>query len=235
MSHKKNRNYILFKSKSERYIADNGFISYKYIWTQTAYTRDELIRKLAITNEYENIKKNLVDSLDSINREYSYRWWHDIYFIGKKYTDETIKKVNIESLYNDVKINRENRKHKNEVNFIKYEREKNAMNRYQFRYNSVPGIHKSRYHRGDYYRLPKIHRLMKQSEIIDCDENIKISKKPEPLPLWYDDRVRHRDKCWKTSCKVKKQWQKNLPKHIDTEINKRYYENMNEYIELDAS
>ena len=30
----------------------------------------------------------------------------------------------------------------------------------------------------------------------------------------YDDIYRHKDKSWKTSCKVRKQWQKHIGKHL---------------------
>ena len=45
-----------------------------------------------------------------------------------------------------------------------------------------------------------------ETAVLGKDAKIKL------LPNVYDDLVSHKDKCWKTSCKVRKQWMKHLEK-----------------------
>ena len=80
------------------------------------------------------------------------------------------------------------------------------LGQFEFRRGPVPNICHYRYHRGTYYRIPKLKNVKTANN--SCDDETKIFEKSKyrtkNLPVW-DDRVRHNNKSWKTQYKVKKQ------------------------------
>ena len=224
---KKGRNYILFTFSKYWNEAVPS-------WKASYYSKDGLIHKLALSEVYEhrdNILDNLVDTMDvpEIKRVYvnsthsyfgGYYTYTSVYYIAKVNSGE-MRKVNVENLkvYIEAEILRIREKREKEhqkcLNLRKFEQ-------YTFRKGSVPGIHKYRGHRGSYYRHPETTKSKRNEYYIDDEYTIRDAK-IRTLPSVYDDLVRHTDKSWKTSCKVRKQWMKHNNKHVDTlkEFNKR--------------
>jgi hypothetical protein len=86
---------------------------------------------------------------------------------------------------------------------------------YNFRCDPVPGISHKTYKFCNWYRLPKLGRIRRLNASVE-EKDLAVAKyKYKNLPEW-DDRPRHVDKSWKTSCKIRKQWMKHYDRHIDT-------------------
>ncbi len=88
---------------------------------------------------------------------------------------------------------------------------------YKFRQEPVPYC--GRRHRYiDYFRQPKLGMVRRLNcepgkYGYDCEDYFSVNKyKEQYLPWGWDDRERHLDRCWKTSFKVKKQWEKHAHK-----------------------
>jgi hypothetical protein len=119
--------------------------------------------------------------------------------------------------------------------------------KYRYRYDPVPGTGRSENpHRntgnciyGDVkYRRPKLRRSLIQELSIDEDLGRMKRRKSHIIMLPFKDvwweglylmegYVIHQDRCWKSSCKCRKQWMKNLKKHFPTVMERRlddYYE-----------
>lgn len=85
---------------------------------------------------------------------------------------------------------------------------------YKFRQGPVP--YSGRWHKyGAYFRHPKL-GMMRRFNCghgrygYDEEDCFSVNKyKDQHLPCW-DDRPRHIDRCWKTSFKIRKQWEKHI-------------------------
>ena len=108
--------------------------------------------------------------------------------------------------------------------------------KYRYRYDSVPGTGRSvNPHKitgnciyGDVkYRHPKLRRSLVQE--LSLDEDLGKMKRRNAhiimLPfkdVWWEGLylmgryVIHQDRCWKSSCKCRKQWMKHQKKHYPT-------------------
>lgn len=230
----KNRNYVL-------YTLCMNYITGEFQWTPTYYTRGALIHRIAITEvnkgtlETESILDNLsVDmhetrcsytvrksGLSDITGEISYyRSYTRKYYICK-INKNSLTHITYDDIKNDLELEI--------VKIIKYKekRAKAIEARYKqreskFREEPVPYTHK-RVHRGC-YRHPQLYRTKYTEECVEYKEFSKPKNRYKNLPVW-DDRIRYTDKSWKTSCKIRKQWQKHVRKHVDTiDCNKRVYD-----------
>jgi hypothetical protein len=104
------------------------------------------------------------------------------------------------------------------INSRKTERRLRAINynrkqkQYHYRKEPVPGVYK-RGHFSTYYRLPKLGNVARQNS--EYAEFEKPKYRSVNLPVW-DDRPRHLDRSWKSSCHIKRQYMKHKGKHKDT-------------------
>ena len=98
----------------------------------------------------------------------------------------------------------------------KKEREyyKNAT-RFKFRHGNVPCVSKYKHHKGDFSQRMCMSGIRKENADIEHKEFIRPCERMSSIPYW-DYRPRHLDRSWKTSYKCKKQWMKNMHKHVDT-------------------
>lgn len=225
---KKGKNYILFtfsKNWNEKTPS----------WKGEYHCKGSLAYKIAMHEHYrekeDRILNNLVDSMEQLELKQKYientsnyfggyYTWQRKYYIAKV-NSGVMRKVDIEDLREVIE---------EKIVEIKERREKEHQKcllrhkflRYKFREGSVPGVHRYRGHRGSWYRHPGTTKS-KRNEIYVEDEYTFRDAKIRNLPNVYDDLVRHTDKSWKTSCKVRKQWMKHNNKHVDTlkEFNKR--------------
>lgn len=226
MSKKKNKNYVLLTLRRNYDFSKHEYVDFK--WNPCYYTREQLISRLAISeiyNKEESILNNLsVDmsetstdkkEIEIRNRLFDYKTWRyrELYFIAKVVGDE-FQRVNVGSLVDSVNKKADEIKKLRNARGLRYRAERRCET-YTFRYDPVPNVHKYHCHHGSWYRIPQLGRLMRQSEATEYKEFIKGDERKENLPTW-DDRPRHNDKSWKTSYKVRKQWQKHVRKHVDT-------------------
>jgi hypothetical protein len=194
------RNYVLF---TLRWSWDSN----KYVWYPTKYSWSGLIHSLAIIELYKNsdnssVLNNLASRLDDMSCRY----------YVCKVIDNKVYDIDYIKLTNDFTAELE-RVSARRAKLRKAREARQRAMKFKFRNGSVPGIHKYKGHRGSYYRRPQLNSVRKSSEVVEYMEFRKPKDRCVNLPLW-DDRVRHNDKCWKTSYKVRKQWQKHL-KHKD--------------------
>ncbi len=226
---KEKRNYILF-----RYSRKYGEVGYK--WRPEHYTKKGLINRLAYSEVYgysDRILNNLVDEMHETEEVryrdlkrasiWSGRYTVEIpkYYIAKE-NGNVIKRVDASELIDLVNLKVEEIKARREIARIR-SLARQRCETYKFRRGPVPGVHKPRWHRGCFYRHPLTTGVKRKNTYIDEDFTFTDTK-IKYLPNVYDDLVRHTDKSWKTSCKVRKQWMKHVDKHIDTiKINKKTY------------
>ena len=215
------RNYVLFTLGWS--YTDKG-----YKWTPIYYSWNGLVHRIAQSEVYGNhpIIKNLsvdmnetfcrtnieIGRLRGTGEEYIYTKCHRVYYICKLYNGKMYE-VDYDKLSIDISMEYERliRIKEKKAKAIAAE---HRSNKYRFRRGPVPTIHNyNSCHRGDYYRIPKLGSVRRSSEIVEYKEFVKPKDRCVNLPVW-DDRIRHNDKCWKTSYKVRKQWEKNL-KHKD--------------------
>lgn len=234
MSHTRKKNYILYSLKEVKSwdMTCPGIVYTdvykKFGWVPSYYTREQLINRLAINYYYNkeySILNNIVDELHRIIPGHrlvhnslfgnTYIRYDTVYCIGYFDTDSNVTIINKSNIEDDVMDAIKSIKHK------KDKREKEAAynkkaNQYKFRKGNVPCIGHCKWHRGTYYRIPKLKNIKVHNESCEADtkEFEKAKYRTKNLPVW-DDRCRHLDKSWKTSCKIKKQWMKHLDKHID--------------------
>lgn len=221
---KTRKNYILF-TFSKYYNEVN------HSWKPSYHTRESLVHRIAITELYHNdeskILSNLVDDMDEASKErnryvwiktkcaYNTGYFMEVhrYYIAKIVGDNLVrvKADDLRDLINkevEVIIERKEKEQR------KY-RAEDRCKTYTFRRGPVPGVHKSRWHRGCYYRHPLTIKTKRNEYYVDDEYTFKDNKIKQ-LPTVYDDLCRHIDKSWKTSCKVRKQWMKHVDKHIET-------------------
>lgn len=226
---KEKRNYILFKFT--KYYGEEA-----YSWKPTYYSRNGLVHQIAVTEFYSDdskILKNLANSMDEVTARYKYvkstyscigGYFRQIsnYYIAK-INSGVVRKVEVDELTELINAEVEKIKEARAKYQLKREAEKRCET-YNFREGSVPGVHKPHWHRGCYYRHPLTTGSRKNA--IHIDEEYKfIDIKAKKLPNVYDDLVRHTDKSWKTSCKIRKQWMKHLDKHIETvQFDKKHFD-----------
>lgn len=199
-------------------------------WFPSYYTKDTLARSIAyqiVTWGKSEFLEKSVDNICAISprriiRQIDYGFlgirsitdYEHRYFLGKVVKDEVVK-LNVHELYEDVQryIERITERRNKEEKKRKYKARSQA---YKFREGSVPHISHYKWHNGCYYRKPKLGMVKKLNSDVDTAEFASAKYRTKNLPVW-DDRVRHLDRSWKTSCRVKKQWMKHLSSHVDTE------------------
>ena len=226
----KKKKYVIV-SFGRYYSYNNGGFK-EYQWRATYYTKEQLINRLAINNVYSKPGTSIMDrrvsklfDKNSISNEaktlLSNVECDRIYYIGYLRQDDDICNVSLDSMSAAIKEKETEVRKSLEARRKRAQANKRSES-YTFRKDPVPrtGIC---YHGYEYYRAPKIHRLMVQSSIPEYKDFRKGNERAENLPTW-DDRVRHIDKSWKTSCKIRRQWQKHVRKHVDTiNYNKRHF------------
>lgn len=210
----KRRNYVIF-SLYKPY----GETEVK--WVPSYYTRSGFVNRLATDYYYgANIVKNLVDDMEIARQERANRWYcswnyQTKYFLAKEVSGGYIK-FDVNEVIDEVLLLVEVIRKRKEKVSKEYAHRKRLMSNYEFRRDPVPGVHNyNNHHRGDWYRRPKTTGT-KRKEFYKDEEYTFRDVKIKHLPNLYDDLVRHKDKSWKTSCKIKKQWMKHLDNHIDT-------------------
>ncbi len=134
------------------------------------------------------------------------------------------RRIDIRDFEKDIKKHRDERieKYRNNYDFydrdsageyitgesyFKYRWSKN-YEQYKFRRGPVPGVG-GRYHYRRTFRRPK---LIHNIRLITDPEYTEYTRKTSILSLgeyWWDDFPRSLDRCWKSSRKCRKQWQKN--------------------------
>ena len=225
---KEKKNYILF-----RYCKYYNEVNYS--WKKTYYTRKGLVHELAVAEMYrdDSILKNLVDELMECELKRvvvksnldPLGWYYKdkpIYYIGKE-NSGVVRRVDADELIEEVIEEIARYSALRDKRQSKYRARQRLMNCYTFRRESVPGIHKYRSHRGSWYRHPST-TSSKRIETYADEEYSFRDCKIRQLPNVYDDLYRHNDKSWKTSYKIRKQWEKHQVKHIDSDyFNKRQY------------
>ena len=243
MSHKTVKRYVLYTLKElNQYSYSEGetIVTYttpyiKFGWVPMYFTRERLVDYLAI-NKYYNIKddvvlSNLSKDMSEVKPDYKIVRYKDyfstnvrhikkyiyLYFIGYK-TPNGISAVDVNSLETKVENKLKAITTKREMTSRKIEAERRAQ-QFKFRHGSVVNTGHSNWHRGTYYRVPKLKNVKTLNS--SCEEEtkqfVKAKYKVKNLPVW-DDRVRHNDRSWKTNSKVKRQWMKHLNNHIDIDI-----------------
>ena len=226
MSKKKNKRYVLF-TLERKYDIRLGYGNFE--WWPCYYTREQLISRIAVSKIYSSpeysILDNLSDDMTEVstkeieievkNKLFNYtRWTYNrLFFIATVDGDE-IHKVDIETLMDSVNKKADKIKKLRDSRQAKRKALRKSET-YTLRYDPVPNVHKYHCHRGSWYRIPQLGRLMRQSDDTEYKEFVKGDERKENLPSW-DDRPRHNDKSWKTSYKCRKQWQKHVRKHVDT-------------------
>jgi hypothetical protein len=233
MANKHRKNYILYTLRKGSWIDTDKSIK----WRPEYLYRDQLIRHIALHEVYyksESILNNLVNSMENYTLEELCNADTKLYYICKLVGTEEIIKVDINTLLPEVMV---------EVDKIKLEKEQRLKNSlayvkardsYEFRYDPVPFVHNyNNHHIGDYYRHPHINRIIHSAEYVEYKEFRKGKERKENMPTW-DDRPRHRDRSWKTSYKVEKQWMKHCRKHVETKnFDKRALSSDDIYIETE--
>jgi hypothetical protein len=234
MANKHKKNYILYTlRKGSWYDIDKATK-----WRPEYFYKEQLIRHIAIYEVYyanESIINNIVNSMENYTLEELCNADMKLYYIAKVIGTDEFTKVDINNLLPEIQT---------EIDKIYLEREqrikrntayKKARESYEFRYDPVPFVHNyNSHHIGDYYRHPHINRIIHSAEYVECKEFRKSKERKENMPTW-DDRPRHRDKSWKTSYKVKKQWMKHCRKHVETKsFDKRALSSDDIYIESET-
>ncbi len=208
------KNYVIYELRNDK---DN------FVWHGKYYDKKRFVYTLACTcNREYGILNNLSldmheDKLEVIGREkvleFSFYRYKPVYYIGRIDEDTNIiSRVEVRDIIDDVlkkleKINEKREKLAKRQSWIR-----GLRHNYRFRYDSVPGVHKiSRY--GNWYRMPKLQRIRRLAEIEEYKQFVRPSERYKNLPTW-DDRARHMDKSWKSSYKIRKQWQKHLSNKI---------------------
>lgn len=211
------RNYVIFSLS--RFYGET-----KCSWKASYYTRSGLISRLALNESYrgDHILDNL--SVDMSETTLKYKITNDKYF-GTRVVDipiyyivklegNAVKRITKEDVIKEVTEEKERileRRAKAHERYLAKQR----IEKYEFRRDPVPGVHKRKYHIGCYYRHPLTRRSIAESIYVDEDYTF-IDTKAKILPTTWDDLARHKDKSWKTSYKVRKPWMKNAKKHKDT-------------------
>jgi len=226
------RNYVLFKLSRRRY----GDVGADYKWYPSYYSRGGLIHRIALTYDKDYFILNNM-SKDMSETECGTHWVgnknifgggyfreDNLYFLAK-IDGNALKTIKADDIIDEVIVEVTRLEIKKNKRSKAREAERRMENSYEFRRDPVPNVHNyNNCHRGDTYRHPATTKT-KRNNFYE-DEYVKInSPKIRNLPNVYDDIIRHRDKSWKTSCKIKKQWQKHVRKHVGTlDYNKRAFD-----------
>lgn len=210
----KRRNYVIF-SLYKPYMAT------EVRWVSSYYTRKGFVTRLATDYYYGgNIVKNIVTDMEVARQERITKWYcswnyQTKYYLAKEVSGGYIR-LELDDYIDEVLSIYEVIRKRKEKSRKQYEHEKRLRGIYEYRRDPVPGVHNyNNHHRGDWYRHPKTTGV-KRKEFYRDEEYTFTDIKIKQLPNVYDDIVRHKDKSWKTSCKIRKQWMKHLDKHIDT-------------------
>lgn len=216
MSHKRNKRYIVYNLVT-RYRYKVG--EPRFMWAECKYTKHDLMMRIASSIvRGKSILDHLTTDLTDISGEYGY--------VITSINGTSISK---ETLAKDVKpfvtYCREKRERK--IKYWDYNRKSGTA--YTFRCDPVPNVHKR--HWGSYYRIPKLHQVKKQNTVMEDEYKEFNSTKYDykRLPVW-DDRVRCINRSWKSSYKVRKQWQKHERKHVYTCKTQRFIDSFEESV-----
>lgn len=224
---KKNKVYVLYTLSRVYDFSRGGYGDYK--WHPAYYTREQLIYKIAAKYGSEYcILKNLSTDMSEISCQREWRKSRyafggytlverNLYFLAK-IKGNSISKLNVNSIIDEVIAKNTALIKKAERRSKRLKAERERFSTYEFRRGPVSDIHNYNWHRGSTYRHPKTTKS-KRLNTVGYDEDVVVvykDNKIKSLPNVYDDLVRHKDKSWKTSCKVKKQWMKHLNSHINT-------------------
>ena len=226
----KKRKYTLFTLGRTWGVGESRFM-----WYRRNYTRKELVNKIANGILYNrNILDNLVDEPFDVSGRFPGYW--DYYSGDKscycilKCTGDGYKNVNLESIKDDalnlVGVLRKRRDKQRE----EYENWSKMYRAFDFREGPVRNVHKTRYHRGSYYRIPQLGSVRRNREAIrdsletieelNCSCSFKENRLVDSTRTRFDYSARHMDRSWKTHRKLDKQWMKHLNNHM--EIGKTY-------------
>lgn len=223
----KAKNYIIFRLSRRMYFETGA----DYKWYASYYTREQLVYKLAVNygNKYcilSNLSNDMSETTCKqvwIKNRYAFGGYtleeRNLYFLAK-IKNNSIVKLNTNNIIDEVIAENIRLTKKAEKRSKRLQVERSRYGTFEFRKGPVSGIHKYRsLYRGTVYRHPKTTKSKRLNhEEYDTDlygiETAVLGKdaKIKLLPNVYDDLVRHKDKCWKTSCKVRKQWMKHLEK-----------------------
>ena len=188
-------------------------------WEATYYTRERLVHRLALgtIGIIDNVLEHLESDMSATERKSTwagyYHYYIPMYYLAVIKRGK-ITQLKVDELMQDIEAEGDRIIKRNQAYKDSRAAERRAQ-QFKFREGSVPKIHKRHWHRGTYYRIPQLGRVKRNAENIEYKEFIKPSERYKNLPV-YDDRTRHIDKSWKTSCKVRKQWEKHIKKHADT-------------------
>lgn len=220
MSKKAHRNYVLYKLRKKNYTSSETY------WAHDRLSYGELINTIArkehwnpgsvlehLTDDFENtyLKSRMVKDTRFSLGYYIER--EDIYIITKENHGE-VTILTAADLRADVEKQIKVVKDEWEKRADKRAYERKLRNNYEFRKGPVPFVHKVR---GNWLRHPATSNSKRNNFYYDEYTEKNFSDfRIRTLPSAYDDIIRHTDRSWKTSCKVRKQWQKHDKKHIDT-------------------
>lgn len=245
-SKSKYRNYIIY-TLSSRASTYNRYAN-DWKWEPRYYNRQEFIDKLARDfHANENALKHISEDMSETRGERvshklhsifgDKKYWQDVpmYFLAKLEND-TIVKVSMNDFVHEVEARAKVLEEKRVAHLKQHNYYKKLKGYYNFRSDPVPSIHNYKnHHRGTWYRHPETHQSKSKAFDYELAELTGYGWDPKArnLPTAYDDICRHKDKSWKTSCKVKKQWAKHCPKHVDTlDFNRKQYNMEYETLEV---
>lgn len=87
---------------------------------------------------------------------------------------------------------------------------------YVYRFDPVERTGRIHHNRGSVYRLARVKNIVTEAANTEYKEFNHPKNNKYKFVRWDEEPVRHKDKSWKTSCKVKKQWMKHQNKHFET-------------------
>lgn len=90
------------------------------------------------------------------------------------------------------------------------------INNYVYRFDPVERTGRVRYNRGSVYRLARVKGIVTEAANTEYKEFNHPKNNRYKFVRWDEELVRHKDKSWKTSCKVRKQWMKHQNRHFET-------------------
>lgn len=194
--------------------------AYSCKWSKSKNTRHEIVNRLARTNVDADSFVSTFDKVEGIDitDRFTYYLSLDKYLIKTP----TGKLVDKEKLLKDI-AKAKGTATKSTKRRTRYK------NSYTYRKDPVPHVHRYSWNRGSLYRITKVHHsIIKDSEY---PEFSKVKNRMLANVRWDEEPIRHLDRSWKTSCKVRKQWMKHLKKHADTLTTDYYNNELNEVYE----
>jgi len=226
----KNGNYVLYTLRSHASACASFTGAWK--WESQYLTPNELINRIArLHGGNYDILANLQSDMSSTFSERAftgtiwtlcdkrYDYYRDIpkYYIGKIINGEVVR-ADLTPIMSQIQDKIKVIKARKKRNRAKYDYYRKAGNSYEFRRDPVPDVHNYKWHRGSWYRLPATAQAKRKAFDYELKEYTgnDWDDKARNLPTAYTDITRHKDKSWKTSCKVRKQWEKHCRRHVDT-------------------